>query len=123
MTTLIPTTPAPTTAAPTTPAPDSLPFVACSRRYVSARREVVIRAWLEDDEHGYIEEVLDKNSTVTLIDEYGAERTVKSEFTDPVGPHVLLFRIPAVLLFPGHAYFLRVQIVGYGTAEFAMGTT
>jgi hypothetical protein len=68
------------------------------------------------------------NSRATLFAEKVQVADVPSQFDDPAGTHVLMFRLPTGLLFPGHAYFLRIHIVGaddtdYGTAEFAMGTT
>lgn len=124
MTTLIPTTPAPTTLGP-----DELPVIACARRYVPARREVVARVWLEDSVHGLLAAALSKaNSSIELVSESGQVWTATSEFDDPVGAHVLLFRIPEILLYPGHSYFLRAAVVGedstnYGSADFAVGTT
>ena len=129
MTTLIPTTPAPTTVAPTTPDPASQPVIACARRFVAARGEVVVRAWVEDQSGELLPVPLSMaNSVVGLYSENVKIAEVPSQFEDPAGTHVLLFRLPTGLLYPGHAYFLRVHLVTsdgitLGVAEFAMGTT
>lgn len=123
------TTPIPTTPAPTTSDPAELPVIACARRHVPARNEVVVRVWTEDAERSLlVDELSMDESGVELVSETGQRWAAKSEFEDPAGRHVLLFRMPQVQLMPGHAYFLRVSVVrsdGYycGTADFAMGTT
>lgn len=88
-----------------------------------------MRAWREDNNHQLQVDPLSMGaSRATLFSESGQVCDVSSEFVDPVGPHVLLFRMPVGMLMPGHAYFLRLHVVGadetdYGETDFALATT
>ena len=132
MTTLTPTTPVPTTLTistfpPTTP-PALLPTISCARMFRYRTRELVARAWV-DDESGELVDVLlaPRSCWMELFSEgVSRGRVVGSE--DPAGTHFVSFRLPQILPQPGHAYFLRVHLelaggVSLGQRDFPLGTT
>ena len=135
-----PTTPPPTTPPPTTSPPVTLPpattlppvpgnFVICGRMFKRRLRQVAARAWLVDPA---AEELLDVGlvpslCTAGLYSETTMLREVVGE-DDPAGPEFVRFNLPDLYPMPGEAYFLRVQLVAtggadYGTRDFFFGTT
>lgn len=90
---------------------------------------VAVRAWLVDPTDEALTDVglVPSLCTAGLYSETTKLREVAGE-DDPAGAEFVRFNLPDLYPMPGEAYFLRVQLVAtggadYGTRDFFFGTT
>lgn len=117
-----PTTSPPTTLPPTTPAPTSYPgttepptldgdIVAASISYVPVMDQLVVRAWVKNDDWKVRDEDLDVGECVfELVDEQGSRFACRG-LADELGAQYARFVIPQARLFTNHVYVAEVTLV------------